>query len=76
MAKRSRGKVLWFSFNCKSFPTNYGLVDWLYKSTSTQLRKFYSKSFSTQNVKLFPLECFVVYGSCGLNRAHDKKFTV
>ena len=47
-------KLSWFSLNHESFPTNYGLVNWQYKSTSMLPQKFYSKhSFSTLNAKIF-----------------------
>ena len=59
-AKRSRGSS---SLNCECFPTNYGLVDLQYKSTSMLPQKFsYERKFCTLTTKVFPLKSFAVYG--------------
>ena len=51
-------KLLWFFTHHKSFPVNYGLVDWQYKSPTMLQQKFYDKqSFHTQNTN-FPTDVF------------------
>ena len=56
-----------FTLNYKSFPVNYGLVDWQYMSTKMLLQMFFCKqSFFTQNAKVVPCGSFVVCSKCGL----------
>ena len=65
MAKCSRRKTfdvfMLFSLNSGSFPTNYGLVDWKYKSTSMLLQVFQWITIFHSKCEVFLLKCFVVY---------------
>ena len=69
--KRMRGKLFRLG---KSYPTNYGSIDWLYKSTSMLPRKFFQRIHSER--KSFPPQIFAINGiDLFIIRRYDYKST-
>ena len=69
MTKQSRGKLSQFSLNRKSFPVEYITRLGIYHYKKLLLQKFSRRIFIfALTVKVFPLECFIVYGSTMLNK--------
>ena len=65
-----------YSLNHKSFPTNHGLIPWVMALSigNISLQACCHESFQQITVfhskKVFPLECFVIYGMCFLGTSY------